>query len=270
MSKFRITESNGVKFYTSGMLSCPHGFSTRHGGVSTPSHLSSLNLGFDRGDDIRAVEKNRRILADAIGYSENRCVSAHQIHSKNIIRISGSDNVSRGFEGDGFVTADTGIALMIKIADCVPLLMYDPDNRVIGAAHAGWRGTVNDIAGECVREMVNFGADAKSIRCAIGPCIHSCCYEVDSGFRDEVIRLRGEEFASRFIYCSDQNGVQYPANHPHADLPEMNRFLLTEAGIQPKNIDVSESCTCCDPDTFYSHRASHGKRGVMAAVIVLK
>ncbi len=261
MSNFHKNDKNGVIFYRSEVILCPHAFSTREGGASTIPHLSSMNVGYGLGDDENAVSENRRRLAAAIGAEAANIISAKQIHSNIVLTVGETDIGRRDLECDGFVTRERGIALMIKTADCVPILMHEPESSIIAAVHAGWRGTALDIAGEAVRRICELGGRAEYIRCAIGHAIRQCCYEVDKQFYDKVAEARGADFAERFI-IPDGNG-RY-----HTDLPQMNEYLLRLSGVRAENIDISEHCTCCDPDHLFSHRASGGKRGVMGAMIV--
>ncbi len=261
-----IEASNGVQYLQSDLLSCRHAFATRIGGVSREDHTSSLNLAFDRGDEEAVVLENLRLFADAVGIEPESVISRPQIHSATVILV---DESMRG-EGyfrkaetacDGYVTDRRDIALGVKTADCVPILLQDPAANVIGAVHAGWRGAASGIAAECVRRMCALGARADSIRAAIGPAIHFCCYEVGEDFLESVTSLVGSTTALRFI---KPHGAKL-----HADIVGLNRHILLESGLDAEHIDVSEHCTCCHPELFYSHRFSHGKRGTMLSVISL-
>ncbi len=261
-----ITAENGVKYLKSSLIPYRHGFATRVGGVSKEAHTSSLNLAFDRGDDRETVLRNLEIFSEAVGVEAESVISLGQIHSTRVLTV---DEGSRGFgyyintdeKCDGYVTNTTGITLGVKSADCVPILMCDADAGVIGAVHAGWRGTVSGIAAECVRKMADIGAKAANIHVAIGPAIHACCYEVGEDFRDSVIAIAGESFADRFIKRTGEK--------LHADIISMNREILINSGISDGNIDISEYCTCCHPELFFSHRYSHGLRGTMLSVIAM-
>lgn len=258
---FVSAESGDLCFFRSENLACRHGFSTRRGGVSVIAHLASLNLGTDRGDDDAAVSENRRRFAAAVGYAPERAVSAHQIHSASVITVPETDAGRNDFSCDGFVTRTPGLALIVKIADCVPILLCDSANGVIAALHAGWRGTVADIAGAGIAAMIKSGADPRTVYAAIGPCIHACCYEVGEEVADAVRAVTGED-SVRFL--TDRGRGKYMA-----DLPAINAFLLERVGVPADHISISDRCTCCESDLFFSHRALAGKRGVMAAAIVL-
>ena len=239
-----------------------HGFSCRLGGVSALPHTASMNTGFFRGDSDETVRENIRLLCLAAGTATD-VVCTPQIHS-DIIRRVGRENVGEGtvldvpFACDGFVCDESGVTLLIRVADCAPILLCGerPDGRpVIGAVHAGWRGTVAGIGMKAVRMLADMGAE--NIRCAVGACIHSCCFEVGGDFREAVADARGADYAARHI--KSRGGKMF------ADLAEMNRELLLFAGAAA--VDICPDCTCCHPDKYHSHRATGGKRGTMGAVI---
>ncbi len=239
-------------------IKCTHGFSTRDGGVSHGGGLDTLDLGMGEEKD---VKENRRRYAEALGSDPARIFSAKQIHS-NIVEAVTKADLGRHFECDGFVTNEKGLLLTVKVADCVPILLYD-DIGVIAAVHAGWRGTASGIAVNAVNKMTALGASAENIKVAIGPCIHPCCYEVDIPFVNAVKEAEyGGELLS-FITPSDKK------DHFYADLPSMNRRLLISVGVKPENINICPNCTSCESDVFFSHRASHGERGLMMGGIIL-
>ena len=266
MSYTLIHAENGVKYFKSDIIPVRHGFSTRVGGVSREAHTESLNLAFGRGDERETVLANLRLFSAAVGVDSGSIFSRPQIHSARVVY---ADETMRGegyfhetAEGcDGYVTDREGITLGVKTADCVPILFCEPDSHIIGAVHAGWRGTASGIAAECVRMMATLGASPQNIRVAIGAAIHSCCYEVGEDFYDSVASLVGGDMVREFIRSRD--------GHLHADIVGMNRRILLESGLDGANIDVCEKCTCCEPSLFFSHRASHGVRGTMLSVISL-
>ena len=235
-----------------------HGFSTRNGGVSTLPHTASMNLGYNRGDPDCVVDQNFNIFAEKLGISGAPVVSAHQAHTKKVVYADGSvthfDNV------DGFYTDKPGVALLVKTADCQPILLCDEKARIIGACHAGWRGTVAGIAAETVAAMTKLGADPVNIKAACGPCISTCCFEVGQDFVDTVAY-----FCDEFLQFVKKENGKY-----RADIKAMNRHILMCAGVPEKNVFVSDECTCCRPDKFFSHRYSKGLRGTMGSVIMMK
>lgn len=267
MSFSLVTAPNGVVFLRSSLIGCPHGFAARLGGVSTQPHTSALNLAFGRGDEDAVVLENLRRFSDAVGIAPESVISLPQIHSRIVIDA----DESMGGEGyfrqtdrscDGYVTDRPDITLGVKTADCVPILFHDPEAGVIGAVHAGWRGTAADIVGVCIDKMCAKGAHPDSIRAAIGAAIHFCCYEVGGDFYESVCKLAGSELAKRFIRRTESGQL-------HADIVGMNEHLLLSHGLSKEHIDKSDFCTCCHPELFYSHRFSHGVRGTMLSVIAL-
>lgn len=256
---FYLKNHGPMIFSASDAITVPHGFSTRSGGVSTLDHLASMNFTTTTGDSKANVAENYRIFLSALGLDPTSRVSSHQIHSAKVRYVTESDGGKVFDDCDGFVTDRPGITLIVKSADCVPILFADSKKGVIAAVHAGWRGTVGGIAAVAVSEMLKLGASIENIRIAIGPCIHDCCFEVQRDFVDAVTAIRGFAFADAHIH---PRGSSY-----FADLVSMNVALLTEAGIATEQIAISADCTCCAPYIYHSHRATEGKRGVMAAAI---
>ncbi len=262
-----------------------HGFSTKHGGVSHLPYISDLNFGFAVGEDRETTLENYRCFARTLGVGEDHMLCANQTHTTRVLTV---DETYRGMglsvpyealldeitadEGfDGFVTVSPDVALVVRVADCVPILFWDPEHRVIGACHAGWRGTVGGIAPKTVDAMCAVGADRKSIRAAIGHAVGLCCYEVDDGFYETFLQTLGENVCAQIFRKSDQYD---DPDKWHCDLRTCNRILLENAGLAPEHIDVSEHCTCCHSELFHSHRYAMkhngGKRGLMAACISME
>ena len=234
-----------------------HGFSTRLGGITDDEDRGSLDLGAGDGED---VSENRKRFANALLSDTDVMFSAKQIHSDKILCVT-KDDIGQYFECDGFVTSEKGILLTVKIADCVPILFEDVENGVIGASHAGWRGTVAGIAQKTIESMEKLGAKRENIIAVIGPSIHSCCYEVDDPFVCAVKGSPCAEIVLPFISPKNKLGKYF------ADLQGMNYALLSACGIQ--KIYVSPLCTCCNKDVLFSHRGSNGKRGLMMAWIIM-
>lgn len=261
-----------------------HGFSTRIGGFSRLYGGGTLNLGFTKDDSREAVERNRRAFLQQLGANSGHdlwpLITLRQVHSDVIHCIESPPK--HHLTGDGLVTATSGIAIGIQTADCLPLILVDAKRRATGVFHAGWRGTLKRIAEKGVGEMRRcFGSEPRHIKAAIGPGIHSCCYEVGQEVR--------EKFQSQFAYAADlfrevkESDVvreKYPllfltARAPgHSELPskmfldlaEANRRQLMDAGLPAKNIDASELCTACRPDLLFSYRAEKGTTGRMMGV----
>lgn len=260
-------------FTKSNILRSPHAFATRRGGVSVQEHTKSLNLAFGRGDKDEIVLENLAVFAKSVGFDAESVVSHPQIHSDKIITVTAQNRgegyfVVEGVEGcDGYITRERGVTLGIKTADCVPILFEADKNGeiiAVGATHAGWRGTVADIAGKCIERLCGeLGAELSGIRVAIGPCIHSCCYEVSGDVYDAVKENLGEGMAERFVIPSGKEGKYM------CDLAGINRELILRRGVPAENIEIIEECTCCSPEKFFSHRYSNGQRGTMLNVIYI-
>lgn len=260
-------------FIKSNILRSPHAFATRRDGVSVQEHTKSLNLAFGRGDADEIVLENLAIFAKSVGFDPQSVVSHPQIHSDKIITVTAQNFgegylIREGIEGcDGYITRERGVTLGIKTADCVPILFEaEKEGEIIavGATHAGWRGTVADIAGKCIERLCSeFGANASGIRAAIGPCIHACCYEVSSDVYGAVRDNLGGAIAEKFVVPSDKDGKYF------CDLAGINRELILNRGVPAENIEIIDECTCCNPEKYFSHRYSNGQRGTMLNVIFI-
>lgn len=245
-----------------------HGFSTRLGGVSQ-GYLGTMNLSFHRGDQNEAVMENHRRFAKAIGYDETRLVFSDQVHETRIRKVTAKD-CGKGIvresdicKTDGLVTNEPGVPIMTFFADCVPLFFYDPDGKVIAMAHSGWRGTVGRIGMKMIEYMhTEYGSDPSRILCAIAPSICQSCYEVSSDVADRFYEVFGEEHGEELLYRKENGKYQL-------NLHKACELTLLEAGVLPKHLDVTDLCTCCNPDFFFSHRASNGKRGNLAGVMMI-
>jgi len=247
------------------------GFSTRLGGVSrAPWH--SLNTALHVGDADGDVIRNRRRIAAGLGWPFEAWTSASQVHGNRVYRVTAEDR-GKGrarpedavAEADALITDVPGTLLVMYYADCVPLYFYDPDHSAIGLAHAGWRGTALDVAGETVRAMeAAFGTRPDRLYAAIGPSIGPCCYEVDEPVLCRLLPLA--ETLQRFVGPGAE-ALTAPARpgRAAANLKEFNRRLMMKAGILPSRIEISRWCTGCRTDLFFSHRREGGKTGRMAA-----
>ena len=260
---FSLCQTNGVFYYRADTIEILHGFSTRLGGVSEMPHLASLNLAYGRGDDASVVEENQAIFLQAVfGTSDlSQMARAEQIHSATV-RYAEKGGVYP--PGDGFFTDIPEVILTAKVADCVPILLYDPRKKLIAALHAGWRGTVAEIARKGVEALCEMGADPYDIRAAVGTSIHACCYEVGEDFYQSVKDACGEPFAERFVVPRKGSDGKFSA-----DVAGMNHVILQDAGVKAEHIAMSPLCTACHADLFFSHRASGGQRGTMMAAIML-
>lgn len=244
-----------------------HAFSTRIGGVSK-GNCSTMSFGFSLDDNRDDVIENYRIFCNAFGADSRKAVLSQQTHTANL-RIVTEEDIGKGIfrqrdysDIDGLVTDCKGIVLVTQYADCTPLAFYDPVKGVVATSHAGWRGTVQEIAARTTELMCNkFGCTPADILCGIGPNIGKCCYEVDDPVINEINKL---EYLDK-EKCYDIKG----SGKYMLDLREVNRQILIHSGIKPENIDVADLCTCCNSEIFHSHRATKGKRGTLAMMIAL-
>lgn len=244
-----------------------HGFTTRLGGVSKGIY-ASLNLSFTRGDEREAVLENYRRLAQALSVREDSFCFSNQTHTTNVKRV-GKEDAGTGMgekaftDIDGLITDEAGVVLTTFYADCVPLFFVDKKHHAIGLSHSGWRGTVNRMGRVTIEAMHReFGSEPSELVCAIGPSICQDCYEVSADVAEEFIReFKGKD---REILIDKGKGKY------QLDLWRANEIVLKEAGVSQKQIAVTNICTCCNPDLLFSHRATQGKRGNLAAVLALK
>lgn len=269
----RVREKGEVPYLTfpafENLQGIRHGFSTRLGGVSQ-GYLSSMNLSFTRGDEESRVRENFRRIGEAIGFCEKDLVFSQQTHTTNVRVVTQKDR-GNGYtqplpyqDVDGLVTGEKGLVLATFYADCVPLFFADPKLRVIGLSHSGWRGTVGKIGCQTVEVMrKEFGCRPEDILAAVGPSICQDCYEV-SGDVIEAFQENYEKDCWESLFYEKAKG-KYQLN-----LWRANELALLEAGILPEHISVTDLCTCCNPDILYSHRASQGRRGNLAAFLEIE
>lgn len=240
------------------------GFTARTGGVSdAPFHTN--NLGLHVHDDAGSVISNRKQLAETLQFPLSSWVAAAQTHEDQIVKVSsplaGSGAVS--YEDtikrtDAFYTSEPDLLLTLAYADCVPIYFLNEEKGLIGIAHAGWQGTVKNIVGKMVRlwhEMEN--VHPGTVYAAIGPSIGPCCYIVD----DKVISQLDEVLTNRKTY------KEIAENQFSLHLKEANFHLLVNEGVPPENILVSDYCTSCQGDHFFSHRRDFGQTGRMLGFI---
>jgi YfiH family protein len=226
--------------------------------------FNSLNMSLSVRDDEDNVLANRAIGYGRYQRTNNTLVHAHLTHGAEVARVSSADYGQYIGPIDGLITDEPGCGLTMNYADCAPIFLYDPANRAIGLGHAGWQGAVKDLPGSMVRAMVEeFGSDPAGLIAAVGPCIGPCCYEVG----EPVIGLVKERFEEAESLLLAVPGDKVDRGRPYFDLPEANRRNLAEAGV--RNIELSEYCTACRTDLFFSHRGEGGKTGRFGAIFIL-
>lgn len=290
-------------YIISEIINSPHGFSLRTGGVSE-GIFDSLNLGMHRGDDPYKVSENWRIFLEETGIINGnsgdnsqigRICCARQVHGAKVLEVTRKDlvtvcgmaaangdnrnpdddifNYDSLPEADGFVTAQEGVPLVVFTADCTPVILEDPKNRVIGCIHCGWRSTAADIMKEAVSKMCELGAETEEIRAAIGPAICFDCFEVGEEVvdamrvllsSDDATKTGDAEFATLFRKSEREAGKFY------LDLRGVISLRFGQLGISKDHIEISELCTMETPDLFWSHRYTKGERGSQANVICLQ
>jgi polyphenol oxidase len=223
-----------------------HGFTTRAGGVSQGCY-ASLNVGGSWGDSEHAVATNRSRVVAASGCE--RFFMGRQVHGAEVAVISEGDapEVLRGHPCDGLATAQSGTAVAVLVADCVPIVLADPESGACAAVHAGWRGTFMGIARAAVEQLQRqFGVKPHNLCAALGPSIGPCCFEVG----DEVVAAAHATLGRNAASCVT-TGMR---GKPHVDLWRSNALILQAAGVRAESIDALGCCTMCDPTRFFSYR----------------
>lgn len=258
-----------------------HGFSTRPGGLSQLESEKVLNLGHMEWDARETVGENRRKFQSALGAAGHQLFPLKQIHS-DVIHLF-SQNSAGTCKGDASTTNQPGILLGILTADCVPILLVDPQKRAVAAIHAGWRGTLARITQKAVGRMqLEFGSKPSQLLAAIGPSIGPCCYEVAADF---VTKFTAQ-FADAAAYFDEPRsgeepnplqwlnmkppGHQPPPKNVQLDLRKANRSQLLAAGLRAQNIFSSGLCTACRTDLLFSHRREGPLSGRLMAAIGLR
>ena len=256
---------NGLVYMRSTLIGVPHAFTTRFGGVSEGIY-ATLNLGSNRGDDAEAVRENYRRVCALMGFGIDDAAVTKQVHGSVVRTVTEADRhvcLSKvPYEADGLVTAVRGMPLMCFTADCVPALLCEEEAGVIAAVHCGWRSSVGDILKNAVEAMEKLGADRERIRCALGPAIGRCCFETDDDVPDAVSDYLGGDVEGLFVRRADGKTL--------VDLRAANRRRLVQLGLRAENVDVSDECTFCLHDKYWSHRYTKGLRGSQAAAVVLR
>jgi len=234
-----------------------HGIFMRHGGCS-PTPWNSLNLSTTGGDSIENVVENRRRVLASLELDPEYFFDVWQVHSSEVIIAEKNKGSNQPYtKADAIITSKPGISLLMRFADCVPIFLFDPTQKVIAIVHAGWIGTLDLIALKTVKKMeCVFGSRPKNIIAGIGPSICVTHYPV------------GDKVIKKLITMFPENWMDYVKNYDeksHLDLWKLNKYILERSGII--NIDISGLCTVCDKGNWFSHRGENGKTGRFAGVI---
>lgn len=261
-----LIENNGVKYYSSPEISnikpasggsISHGFFTRNGGVSKPP-FDELNIDPYGGDDPMLVSQNLQKISETIGFNLSRLVNIKQVHGDHIYKVEAGMS-AKNMEADAVMTNQEDIAISIKTADCVPILMVDPANNAIAAVHAGWKSTIKNIVSKTVSAMGDhYGTRPGDLIAAIGPHINSCCFQVSG-------EVKGE-FQKAFpgsIGIIENNNI---------NLGQANINQLIDSGLIESNITTIGGCTSCNSEEFFSHRrdGADGATGRELSLIMIK
>jgi YfiH family protein len=227
----------------------------------------SMNLGFSTDDERKNILKNYAILSEKLSFDTNDIVRTFQTHTSNIRYITETDkgklfNEKQDYiDVDGLVTDIRNIGLLTFHADCTPIFFYDSVKKVIGMVHAGWKGTLDNIAGKMVQKLTDdFASNPEDIKTVIGPSLGQCCFEVDRDVAD--LFLQKDKNYNSFMKTK---GLKY-----HFDLWGINKYNMVNAGMNEENIEISGLCTKCSNDLFFSHRGQKGVRGSMAGIIMMR
>jgi len=254
-------ENNGVVWYEfeglagTGVI---HAMLTRLGGVSAPP-FDTLNLGHTVGDELKAVEENHRRSLAALEIGRAQVVSPYQVHSTHVRWASQAHAGTVQPAADGLLTTAPGVALLLRFADCVPILLFDPIHRAVGMIHSGWRSTAGNIAAAAVEAFARYaGSRPKDLWAGIGPAIGPCCYEVGSDIPEAITGVSPEGVEP----------VQRRDGRLYLDLPRLVRAQLAAAGVA--QIEMADVCTACHTEEWFSHRAEDGRTGRFGALVMLE
>jgi polyphenol oxidase len=246
-----------------------HFITTRKGGVSEPP-FDSLNLGFHTADKTENVISNWKILSDVSKIELDSLVIAHQVHQGRVvvadhstIRGAWSDPTKEIDNTDAFITKEKNICIMVKVADCVPILVYDPVLHIAAAIHAGWKGTVNSVTANTIKTLINtFNCKPQNLIAGIGPSIGPCCYQIGIDVEKAILEKWGT--TEKFLVKTSGS------IRSNFDLWYANRFELIRMGVKSKNIESAGVCSRCNSELYFSVRASGGNTGRFCAGIMLK
>ncbi len=233
---------------------------TRQGGVSD-APFDSLNIGSTVGDDPHNVSQNMALMLGALGISADHVVTTRQVHGRHTARVGRAQGGTVIPDCDALVTDEPNTFLLMRFADCVPVLLWDPLHTAVGLAHAGWQGTLRQVTAAAVEKMQDeFGTHPQDLRAVIGPSIGPCCMEVGP----EVIAQAHDALPDAEQVLSPLS----PDGHAQLDLWRANYNQLLRCGVG--SIETADYCTCCHQEEFFSHRGSRGNTGRFGAIIGLR
>ena len=255
-----FNQDNGLRYFQFDTLQTRHAIFSRHGGVS-PEPWNSLNVGGTVGDDLARVRKNRYLSFEVLGCAPESIFDVWQVHSADVVCANTPRPDGESLrQADIILTDKREVTLFMRFADCVPILLHDPRNGIVGVAHAGWMGTLRDVATATIDAMCKqYGSNPADIIAGIGPSIGPDHYEIGADVILQVMQKFGDE--SEGLLKSNNGKI-------HFDLWKTNQLLLERAGVG--KIEVSGLCTACHTDDWFSHRAEKGRTGRFGALISLQ
>jgi YfiH family protein len=241
-----------------------HGLTSRVPGLG----VADGNVAYSPPRDAADAWEMRRLFCEDLGLDPEHIITVGQVHGANVIPVDSSatglgakPGAGRAGLGDAVITADPGPVLLTLHADCLPLLLVDPRLPAVACVHAGWRGTVADVAGATVRAMTDaFDTRPADLLAFLGPSIGRCCYQVG----DEVVTAWNATAAEPASHA-----IEYIAGHPHLDLKRANQILLQRAGLRSENMETSPICTRCEGSNWFSHRGQGPDTGRFGAIIAI-
>lgn len=258
----KLIQLGDIRYYCFDNLSAhnlPHALITRQGGVS-PAPWATLNVGATVGDEIERVKENRKKAFEAVGRDVYSYYDVWQVHSKDVVCTdSPRPPDTPHLKADAILTDTPGVTLFMRFADCVPILLFDPNKRVVGCVHAGWVGTISQVVVAAVEKMMNeYGTHPSDVIAGIGPSICQNHYEVG----EEVVNAAKKTFGEEVTHFIKQDN-----GHFYLNLWEANKHLLMKTGVT--QIEISGICTACHPEDWFSHRGEAGKTGRFGVMIGL-
>jgi len=255
-----FTQHNGLRYFQFETLKTRHAVFTRQGGVS-PEPWGSLNVGATVGDDLERVRKNRNLSLNALGRNPESVFDVWQVHSADAVCANAPRPEGESLrQADIILTDKRDVTLFMRFADCVPILLHDPRKGVVGVAHAGWMGTLRDVAASMVNEMkAQYDSNPADIIAGIGPSIGPDHYEIGADVILQVMQKFGDD--SEQVLKSHNGKI-------HFDLWKTNQLLLERTGVG--KVEIAGICTACHTDDWFSHRAEKGRTGRFGALISLQ